>query len=264
MSFLQKYGILLVIIVPIVFIWLRYYLFAGTAYWFFYKKKRRDWVHRKIQAKFPADAQLRQERLHSMTTVVVFGIVSISVFFLRKNGFTLMYDHIDTYGWGYLLLSIAAVILLHDTYFYWTHRLMHHPKVFKYVHKVHHLSHNPTPWAAFAFHPLEAIVEAGIVPLAIFLIPLHNIALTIFLTYMIVFNVIGHLGFEIYPAGFLRNAFGKLQNTSTHHNMHHQLGKGNYGLYFNFWDKIMGTNFKEYEQRFEENAGRPKEIEGMV
>ena len=54
--------------------------------------------------------------------------------------------------------------LMHRRAFYWMHRFMHLPGIFKAVHKVHHLSHNPSPWAAFSFHPLEAIIEAGILP----------------------------------------------------------------------------------------------------
>jgi sterol desaturase/sphingolipid hydroxylase (fatty acid hydroxylase superfamily) len=41
----------------------------------------------------------------------------------------------------------------------------------------------------------------------------------------------------------------KLKTTSTHHNMHHQLFNGNYALYFTWWDKWMGTEFKDYEKR---------------
>jgi len=40
-------------------------------------------------------------------------------------------------------------------------------------------------------------------------------------------------------------------NTSTHHNMHHQRSNCNYGLYFNFWDRVMGTNDSRYELEFE-------------
>ncbi|MGL1488967.1 sterol desaturase family protein, partial [Vibrio parahaemolyticus] len=39
---------------------------------------------------------------------------------------------------------------------------MHNKRIFKYVHLVHHHSTNPSPWAAYAFHPLEAVVEVGI------------------------------------------------------------------------------------------------------
>ena len=55
-------------------------------------------------------------------------------------------------------------------------------------------------------------------------------------------NVLGHLGFELYPKGFTTHWLGKWNNTSTHHNMHHKYYNCNYGLYFNIWDRIMGTN----------------------
>jgi lathosterol oxidase len=32
--------------------------------------------------------------------------------------------------------------------------------------------------------------------------------------------------------------------------MHHQYFRGNYGLYFNIWDRMMGTNHPDYEKRF--------------
>jgi sterol desaturase/sphingolipid hydroxylase (fatty acid hydroxylase superfamily) len=87
----------------------------------------------------------------------------------------------------------------HDAYFYWALRLMHHPKIFKHVHLVHHRSTNPSPWAAYSFHPIEAVLEAGIFPLIVFTIPMHSLALVTVLIYMITRNVLGHLGMEILP-----------------------------------------------------------------
>jgi lathosterol oxidase len=40
--------------------------------------------------------------------------------------------------------------------------------------------------------------------------------------------------------------------------MHHESMRGNYGLYFNIWDRLMGTNHKDYEQRFREVTSRRK------
>ena len=54
------------------------------------------------------------------------------------------------------------------------------------------------------------------------------------------------------PKGFSRHWFGRWINTSVSHNQHHQYFKGNYGLYFTFWDRLMGTIRTDYEQRFEE------------
>lgn len=66
------------------------------------------------------------------------------------------------YGWIYYFAAFPIMFVIHDTYFYWTHRIMHHKSVFNVMHLVHHKSTNPSPWAAYAFHPLEAIVEVGI------------------------------------------------------------------------------------------------------
>ncbi len=68
---------------------------------------------------------------------------------------------------------------------------------------------------------------------------------------MIIYNVYGHLGWELYPKGFSKHWLGKWINTSVNHNMHHQYFKGNYGLYFLFWDRLMGTIRPDYEERFE-------------
>jgi sterol desaturase/sphingolipid hydroxylase (fatty acid hydroxylase superfamily) len=38
--------------------------------------------------------------------------------------------------------------------------------------------------------------------------------------------------------------------------MHHKLFKQNYGLYFRFWDMLMGTTHEKYEQTFMEIAGK--------
>ena len=86
------------------------------------------------------------------------------VLWAAKNGLTQVYEPINKYGYGYYFFSILLMIVLHDTYFYWTHRAMHWKPLFKWVHKTHHLSINPTPFAAYAFHPIEAVVEIGIIP----------------------------------------------------------------------------------------------------
>ena len=100
---------------------------------------------------------------YSMITLAIFSMVGVLVIASPLHQFNLVYDEIATYGWGYWGLSIVLMIFLHDTYFYWMHRLMHHPKLFKYFHLVHHKSTNPSPWAAYAFHPLEAVIEASII-----------------------------------------------------------------------------------------------------
>ncbi|MBT5837055.1 MAG: fatty acid hydroxylase, partial [Hellea sp.] len=49
-------------------------------------------------------------------------------------------------------------------------------------------------------------------------------------------------GWEIYPQSWLDGWWGKNIITASHHNLHHTNFKGNYGLYFRFWDKLCGTD----------------------
>lgn len=237
---------------------IRYIFLAGGAYWLFYYVKKDAWFYRKIRQKFPEKKDIQREITYSVLTMLIFSAVGLGIYFLRKSGWTQIYSDVQSYGWLYLIFSVAAAIFWHDTYFYWTHRMMHHPNLFPYFHKIHHLSHNPTPWAAFAFHPLEAVVEAGVLVFMVMLIPMHPIAIFLFLIFMVVMNVLGHTGYEIFPPNFLKTRLGRWQNTPTHHTMHHQFGKGNYGLYFNFWDRWMKTNFRQYEAVFEANASKTK------
>jgi len=150
------------------------------------------------------------------------------------------------------------MLLIHDTYFYWMHRLMHHPKLFRLFHLVHHRSNNPSPWAAYAFHPFEAVLESMIFVIFLFTIPVHSIHLMLFFIFSLVYNVYGHLGFELYPRWFSTHWLGKWINTSVSHNMHHQYFKGNYGLYFTIWDRLMHTMNKNYETTFKEVTSREK------
>ncbi|CAN5293390.1 sterol desaturase family protein [soil metagenome] len=243
---------------------MRYVIFAGLAYGVFYSWKRRAWLYKKIQQKYPEKKRVLYELRYSFSSLAIFATLAIGIRLATDAGLTKVYKDFGEYGWGYFIFSVVAFILIHDTYFYWTHRLMHHPKLFKHVHKVHHMSHNPTPWAAFSFHPIEALIEFGIIPVVVFLFPLHPIAIFIFAIYMVTLNVLGHLGFEVFPRGFTQHKLFGLHNTSTHHNMHHKYVNCNYGLYFNIWDRLMRTNHAKYNSTFEEVVGRPKPKEQLT
>ena len=237
---------------------LRYAFFAGIAWVLGYVLFKNRWFHRKIIARPPKSQEVWREIGYSLSSMIIFGIMGAATIWAAKSGWTQLYWRISDYGWGWFWGSIGCAILLHDTYFYWTHRLMHHPRLFPYFHKVHHLSHNPTPWAAYAFDPLEAVVQAAIFPIAVMIMPMHPFAFSIFMVWQIVFNVIGHAGYEHNRSWFMNTWLKYTLNTPTNHIMHHEKLRGNYGLYFSFWDRVMGTNHKDYEERFREVTSRPR------
>ncbi|WP_050028252.1 sterol desaturase family protein [Verrucomicrobium sp. BvORR034] len=237
---------------------IRYLLFAGFAWLLAYVLFRRRWFHRKIIARLPSSADVRREMGYSVLTVLIYGIGGTLTIWMAKQGWTHLYGRIPKFGWGWFVASIFCIIILHDAYFYWTHRLMHHPRLYRWFHRVHHQSNNPSPWAAYSFGPLEAAIQVGIFPLSVLVMPVHPLAFFIFLVWQIAFNVAGHTGFEFYPRWWLDTWFGRFMNTPTNHVMHHEYYRGNYGLYFNVWDRLMGTNHEKYEERFKEVTGRSR------
>jgi lathosterol oxidase len=223
----------------------RYVVIAGLAYIVCYKVWPKELSSLKIQSARAAPAMMRAEVLHSLSTMAIFAAITWMVLRLESKGLTLIYRDIATHSAGYFVLSIVLMIFLHDAYFYWTHRLMHEPWLFRRIHATHHRSTNPTPWAAFSFHPGEAVVEGGIIVLIVVTIPCHPSALGLFLLYMTFITVMGHLGYEIIPSRFRKSRMGQLQNTATNHDVHHRHARYNYGLYFTLWDRLMGTQHRD-------------------
>lgn len=236
--------------------WLRYALVASISWLLAYVIFKKRWWHRKIIQKAPTGADVRREMKWSVLTAVIYGLVGVVTILVGQTWGWQMYRRIDSHGWAWFFASIGIAIVVHDTWFYWTHRLMHHRRLFKLFHRVHHESTNPTPWAAYCFSPLEAAAQACIFPLLAFTVPMHPLAFFAFMIWQIVFNVIGHTGFEYFPKWMMRSWLGKILNTPTNHVQHHEKMRGNYGLYFNVWDRLMGTNHADYERRFHEVTHR--------
>lgn len=241
---------------------LRYAIPASIAFGVFWVWKWEALAHRRIQARRPSRKAFAREIRYSMLTTLIFAGVGWSIWHLQQAGIVEVYADVAERGWPYWFASIAIAIVIHDAYFYWTHRAMHHPRLFRAVHRVHHLSTSPSPWAAYAFGPLEAFVAALVLPVVLLVMPMHRFAVFTFLIYMIVMNVIGHLGIELYPKWFARSRWTRWMSTSTHHNLHHRDFEGNYGLYFTWWDRLMKTQHAQYQETFarvtgETDARRP-------
>ena len=187
--------------------------------------------------------QVRREIGWSMASAVIYGApAGILAWGWQERGWTRLYSDAGDYPWWWLPASLGVYLLLHDTWFYWTHRLMHRPWWYKRMHAVHHASRPPTAWAAMSFHPYEAISGAAIIPLLTLLIPIHVAVLGLLLGIMTVMGVTNHMGWELFPRRLVQGGYGKWLITASHHELHHQKYRCNYGLYFRFWDHLLGTD----------------------
>jgi Delta7-sterol 5-desaturase len=229
---------------------IRYYPIAGLAFFIFYIWKKDYFSKFRIQEKYPKADKIINEIKQSAVTLIIFTLIGTTIFTLNKLGIikTLVYrDPTQFGGVPYMIFSFIVLTIWHETYFYWLHRIMHHKKIYSYIHKVHHESVNPSPIAAYHFHFIEGFFEAIYLPIFLLTVPMYFPVFIFHTFYAMVLNIWWHLGYELFPKGFTTHPILKWISTSTHHNMHHQKFNGNYGLYFNFWDRIMGTNFENYD-----------------
>ena len=140
----------------------RYFLFAGIVWLIWYVLLRKKISFKKIQPRFPENKDYQREIFYSVITMIIFGLVPAFILGTSFRQYTQFYKDMHQHSMLWFWLAFPIMFILHDTYFYWMHRLMHHPKLFKIFHLLHHKSVNPSPWAAYAFYPTEAVVEAGI------------------------------------------------------------------------------------------------------
>lgn len=186
-------------------------------------------------------------------------------------------------GSGCSLLGIATTVfildVLHDAWFYWTHRLLHSKFLYRWVHKMHHESRVPTAFTGYSFHPIEALIVFANEIFICFLFPIHVKVHRAYHMYTTIIHSGGHAGYEIAPCipsiqgliyifwNGLCRIFSRREgkdlpwvssklNTVAHHDMHHRFPNVHFSLYMTHWDKLMGTEHKDYQSYVEKLQGQ--------
>ena len=189
------------------------------------------------------DRQIRQELGWSLASAGIYGApAGLVAWGWQQHGWTRIYTEVDAYPVWWLPLSLLVYLFLHDTWFYWTHRWMHRPRVFRLAHAVHHASKPPTALAAMSFHPIEAVTGAIVIPALVFVLPVHIGVLGLVLATMTLMGVTNHMGWELFPRWLVHSRLGNWLITASHHQRHHESYLCNYGLYFRVWDRLCGTD----------------------
>ncbi len=249
---------------PFLIIGLRYLILAGIPFLIFYILFPEFYKKNKIQERLAQKKDFVREILHSVQTVFIIAVVGVVMFRTPLKAYTQTYDHLSDHSIWWLFISTFLALVVHDAYFYLIHKMAHHPKLHKHIHMLHHKSINPSPWASYSFEFAEGLSQALIAPIVLILIPMHPIALVLFAFAGFIFNVYGHLGYEIAPKWFRHSFLFEIINTSTHHNLHHSKFKGNYGLYFRFWDRFLGTEHPDYVKEYDKIQERRFGKEGQL
>ena len=203
------------------------------------------WLTNRRSPGFYSDrgGQIRREIGWSLASAFIYAApAGVLAWGWQERGWTRIYSNVADYPLWWLPASLFVFLFLHDSWFYWTHRIMHRPAIYKRMHAVHHASRNPTAWTAMSFHPWESSTGAVLVPALVLLIPIHVGVLLAVLLVMTLMGVTNHMGWELFPNRLVRGPLGKWLITASHHQRHHEKYLCNYGLYFRFWDRLCGTD----------------------
>ena len=220
---------------------------------------RKRLAHRLI-SKWPRGSDIRREIVYSASSILLYAAGAAALLGLLASGRIEIYEQPLKHGLAWLLLSLPLMLLWQDFASYWTHRVLHTRWMFKHVHSVHHRSREPSPWAAYAVHPIEAMGN-GLPLVALAFVPLQEWVLVAFVLHQVVHSVYGHSAVETLPRGFTRHWFWGRFATTTHHHLHHEAVQGNYGLWFTWWDRFYGTEHVHYLQRYDAATGpRPARV----
>jgi sterol desaturase/sphingolipid hydroxylase (fatty acid hydroxylase superfamily) len=225
-----------------------YFLFFGSAFvllWFLFRPKIE---HRKVQLKQRGNAK---QWFHEVkwSLLAQFGFTAGLLFFGNGKAPGL-FVQLNTSNIGVLIIASVVFILIDDAWFYWTHRMLHaNARMYRSIHKIHHRSIDTTPLTGLSFHPVESFIIS--IPLAVLPVFIGVQANFLFVAIYIstLNNILGHNGFEWAPKWWDKVPVLRQKTPSIHHNLHHEKSRGNYGLYFTFWDRWMGTEFADYEAR---------------
>jgi sterol desaturase/sphingolipid hydroxylase (fatty acid hydroxylase superfamily) len=124
---------------------------------------------------------------------------------------------------AYCLLLMLLIPLIHEIHFYSTHRMIHWPPLYRWVHSLHHKNVNPGPWSGLAMHPVEHLVYFSGV-LLLLVVPSSPSHVIFYLTYLALSPSAGHTGFDrLVVAGRT-----SLDAESYAHYLHHKYFEVNY------------------------------------
>jgi Delta7-sterol 5-desaturase len=226
----------------------RYFILAGGTHLFLYGAlKKSTLVNAELSDQGYEEKSssswtlIRQDVQLSIVSSIVFALSAAFIMSAYQLGITRLYLNIHDYPLWYLAASYGFAIVLQDTYFYFLHRLLHHPKLFRIWHQGHHRSTHPTPWTSAAFDLPEAVAHSLFLVALVFIMPLHFITVIAVMSTMTVWAIVNHLGVDRLPSNFPHHWCSRWFTGPAHHAIHHAKYNLHYGLYFTFWDNYFTT-----------------------
>ena len=158
--------------------------------------------------------QVKMEIQQALSGMVGMAALTAPCFWLDVQGYAKLYDHPDDAPfWLYNFIQFPFFLLFTDMLIYFIHRGLHHPTVYKTLHKPHHKWIMPTPFASHAFHPVDGFLQSVPYHLFPFIFPLQKFAYVALFVFVNIWTIFIHDG------EYMANS--PILNGAACHTMHH-------------------------------------------
>uniref|UniRef100_A0A8I5ZS99 Fatty acid hydroxylase domain containing 2 n=1 Tax=Rattus norvegicus TaxID=10116 RepID=A0A8I5ZS99_RAT len=128
-------------------------------------------------------------------SVISFPMLVILYPFLKWTGDPCCRE-LPTFHW--ILVELVLFTLVQEILFYYSHRLFHHPKLFKKVHKKHHEWTTPIGLISIYADPIEHVVS-NMLPVMVGPLAMgsHLSSITVWLSLVLIVSSITHCGYHL-------------------------------------------------------------------
>jgi sterol desaturase/sphingolipid hydroxylase (fatty acid hydroxylase superfamily) len=212
-------------------------VFASFSLFFFLMHQTRILAHYKIQPlKYPSGELLRK----GLADVAVKHALSPFIFYLLWPFAQYCGIHATALlpSLTEVLVDMGVYMIVQDTIFYWSHRMLHLPYFYKRIHKKHHQFYTPVALSAEYAHPVEDFFNHTAFIAGPLIMGSHVATIYLWFFVRIWETVDAHSG---YALPFPLSPFSPF-GVADRHDYHHSQNKGCFGSFFAIWDKICGTD----------------------
>lgn len=145
--------------------------------------------------------------------------------------------------WYVVLTQLALFVVVDDFLYYWMHRALHTPWLYRHVHAVHHRVTTPCAITGNYMHAAEFLATSTLVLLGPALLGAHVLTLWVWVAFRQLEAADGHSGYDVPWNPALLVPFYK---GPAYHDFHHRRFFGNYAGFFRYLDRLFGGYAKGY------------------
>lgn len=188
-------------------------------------------------------AQLKMDMLQKLFVNVILAQIFIFI------PFAIMLGKIPSYFPGFgirvdrdlpslteVVCDFVCYLLIEELVFYYSHRLLHHPSIYAYIHKQHHNFTAPIALAAIYAHPVE-VIFSNLVPMLMGPVLRKSHTVT-----FVLWSVLGTMATMTHHCGYRFPWNLPFDEQPNFHDYHHEyFNRGNYGV-LGILDWVHGTD----------------------